>query len=750
MKWRTAAFFSFTVFASSLLLSHGAPSKPLILRDQIQEQVWLNLPQMLDQEVPFAGKFSTTPEGNWLIPLKATIPWQIPSDSGEGSVSTPANILEWSPAENKVVEAFRAAPNSDDVDMSVDDLVWDPTNERYWVLDRKTGVLLAYRFAPDEIETILVSRVRTVEVPVEPVLAVPPPVKPEPVIPDEVVISENPISTEGIDDWAMVEETHESVEPIEEAPLPMVEEQPTEPEPAPEPEYIEEIYEEAIQVVIRNRFGLPTQEMEVAALGLKSITDLYFLDETQRLIALGVDGEGYAALRPFKVTPDGELVLDEILRLEYQGAVGFVFWDAPSALWVLGSEQGLIEFTSQGRLVRRIDSPVLANMSDLIVRITPGLEGKPLSRDLVAFGAGAVRRLDWRRVDEDRIHRVPGKFPTIQAAINAAKNDDWILLNQGVYEENLRITGKSIHLVSAFAIAEDGYFIEATSLQPQTGPAIEVDADASLYLCGLRISKAAGGIISSGNLRVEHCEFSENEIGAILRGGQAEIADSEFRQNSSHGLVFEKATASLIERCLIKENGGDGVRILITPYDDVVFRTVIRRNEILGNQGAGIYFLDAPIMTQREFRIENNFIIGNKTAGLEVFLEQPDPKNLLATGPRTRSMVFLINNTIVKNPVGVLRGGNYRMINNIVAECEIAGVSDLKHHSLIIRNLFWSNKTNSIESNFSLDNNREEDPLFVGDDYILSVRSPAKQAGIPGNLWNDASDRSGADIGASR
>ncbi len=40
-------------------------------------------------------------------------------------------------------------------------------------------------------------------------------------------------------------------------------------------------------------------------------------------------------------------------------------------------------------------------------------------------------------------------------------------------------------------------------------------------------------------------------------------------------------------------------------------------------------------------------------------------------------------------------------------------------------------------------------PIFA-DDYILSVRSPAKRAGIPGNLWNDNSDRSGADIGASR
>lgn len=90
------------------------------------------------------------------------------------------------------------------------------------------------------------------------------------------------------------------------------------------------------------------------------------------------------------------------------------------------------------------------------------------------------------------------------------------------------------------------------------------------------------------------------------------------------------------------------------------------------------------------------------------------------------------------------------MVNNIVSGCSIAGVSGLRYHSLLIRNLFWENEEHSQNSNFNVRNNKEEDPVFVGDDYILSVRSPAKKAGIPGNLWNDTSDRSGADIGASR
>jgi parallel beta-helix repeat protein len=253
-----------------------------------------------------------------------------------------------------------------------------------------------------------------------------------------------------------------------------------------------------------------------------------------------------------------------------------------------------------------------------------------------------------------------------------------------------------------------------------------------------------------GQLNAQRLELVENEVGVQIAGGTAILSECIVSRNDRNGIEYTDATATLVEKCTFEENGKHGIYIAITPYDGVLFRTVIRHNQISGNGGAGIYFADQPITTQREFRIENNFILHNETAGVEVYLEQPDPKNLLPTGPRTRSAAYLVNNTIVGSPYGVLRGGNFRIVNNIFAQCSIAGIQDVDTHSVVIRNLFWENQENSVDSNFNSSNNIGDDPMFVGEDYVLSMRSPAKRAGIPGNLWNDTSDRSGTDIGASR
>lgn len=561
-------------------------------------------------------------------------------------------------------------------------------------------------------------------------------------------------NTEAAVEEILEETTGEAVveEPAEETPEEVVEEAVVVEPPAPQTKWVEETYEEEELLIVRHKFGAALQQYDLASLKLSSIADLHYDKETNAIVLLGEAEEGSKVVVSVQTSDDGSVIASDLINTDSSDPGDVIFIDKITKHWVTGGSEGLSVYARDGRLLRKTQSGMGDTFSDICNVPVLDESGEVVSSQWMVLHHGQVGILSWERPGEENIHHVPGEFVTIQAAVDAAKTDDWVILSPGIFKEKVFVTGKSINLISYYQTTEDLYFIENTVIQPEGDAAITLEGapDTSLYVSGLHLTGAAAGIHSSGNITLENLEIVNNENGAVFAGGTAVISDCDILDNRGDGVAYHSATATLLEKCNITGNTGHGINIVITPYDGKLYRTVIRRNDITENGGSGIHFEDAPITTQREFRVENNFIIGNKIAGVEVYLPQKDPKNLIPTGPRTKNSVFLVNNTIARNPVGVLRGGNYRMVNNIVAESSVVGIQNLMYHSLIIRNLFWENEEISIDSNYVERNNREEDPMFVGDDHILSVRSPAKRNGIPGNLWNDTSDRSGADIGASR
>ena len=526
---------------------------------------------------------------------------------------------------------------------------------------------------------------------------------------------------------------------------------PAEP-PAPVTKWVEEPYQEEQTIFVKHKFGDALRQYDLASLELESIADLQYDKETNTIIILGSNADGNDVIVSIRTSEDGSIVTSDLINTSTSDSSEVIFIDKVTRHWVIGGSEGLSVLARDGRLLRKTQSGMSDMFSDICNVPIVNEAGEVTGSQWMVFHYGQIGVLTWDRPGEDKIHHVPGEFVTIQAAVDAAKDGDWVMLSPGVYKESVKVVGKSINLISYYQTTEDLYFVENTVIRAENGAALSTEAvpNASLYVSGLHLTGSGVGLQSSGNITAENLEIVGNQTGALFSGGTAILSDCDILNNAGDGVVYRSATATLLERCSVTGNSGNGIDIAITPYDGELYRTVIRRNDITENGGSGIRFEDAPITTQREFRIENNFIISNKVAGVEVYLPQKDPKNPVPTGPRTKNSVYLINNTIVKNPVGVLRGGNYRMVNNIVAGSNVAAVKELMYHSLIIRNLFWENKEIAVDSNYQASNNREEDPVFVGNDYILSVRSPAKRAGIPGNLWNDDSDRSGADIGASR
>jgi parallel beta-helix repeat protein len=144
---------------------------------------------------------------------------------------------------------------------------------------------------------------------------------------------------------------------------------------------------------------------------------------------------------------------------------------------------------------------------------------------------------------------VPGQFPTIQAAVDAAATGDTILLSPGAYFENVNVGSKGVTLRSVSGAAD-------TSLFPFVGGSIISISDTvgEVTLQGLTIrdgtsaGPGAGILATNANVRLVSCVLLSNEtsdaIGAALyaSGSTISLESCEVRENVA--VLLEQSTVA--------------------------------------------------------------------------------------------------------------------------------------------------------------------------------------------------------------
>lgn len=786
-------------------MSVATPSRPIHLDDTLALVQRLSVEDMEVAGITNPVSFDYDEENNrWMVITAAPIQMRLQAGDLTEAVEGSFNIFELDPSTLSVVDAHLALPAEEGVNLDPVALMRDPLGSGFLVLDRASGSLLRYVYLPDEEKILIENATRWVEILVE---QEPVEVEEEYEIevdaPTGIQDAESGDEQKDDADGAIEGETDESpdealtvaAEAAENGAVANAEDSPVqaqeeveetlvegtqaasmEPEAAPaekprklirkavrrtwvtpEPkiERVEETYPVEKKIIVKRKFGSPSHRYPLDSMGITSVMTLGYDPVSGDLGVLG-NGEDESLVWLGLQWTDAGLESSGnrvVFGTSERDAKGLGV-DPVSGHWFVAfsGKSDLLEFTRDGRYLRKIAVPGFSDMGDLRFLANRNASGIVESCNLWVIGKQGIAAMEWSRGSDKRILWVPGSYPTIQSAIDASASDSWIVVSPGIYREPVKVSGKSVQLVSCMHLNGDAYFAESTIIESPEGNGVTVDfkSESNLYLAGMRIQNSKVGIASASTITVESCEILDNDLGVRMSGGTAMIQKTLIARNKTDGVRYADATASMIEYSRIIENGGNGIVVIITPYDKVLYRTVIRRNEIMNNGLSGILFEDQPIATNREFRIENNFLIKNARAGIEVHVEQQDPLNPVALGPRTKDPVFVINNTLSENDFGVLGGGNLKLINNIVSASTTAGIKDLKMHSIVDRNLFWKNKENSIESNFDLNANMEADPMFVGEDYTLSMRSPARGKGRTGNLWRDDSDRAGANLGASR
>ena len=148
---------------------------------------------------------------------------------------------------------------------------------------------------------------------------------------------------------------------------------------------------------------------------------------------------------------------------------------------------------------------------------------------------------------------IPSDHPTIQGGINISADGDTILVQPGIYYENLKFNGKNIKLFSLFVTTNDTSFISQTVLDGgQTDTVVKfIDGeDSTAVLQGFTLRNGDG----SGPV-----EFYSNGGGIGCKNNSnptlKDLIITENQSNYGAG-IFVFNSNPKIEKCRIFDNTG--------------------------------------------------------------------------------------------------------------------------------------------------------------------------------------------------
>jgi hypothetical protein len=325
--------------------------------------------------------------------------------------------------------------------------------------------------------------------------------------------------------------------------------------------------------------------------------------------------------------------------------------------------------------------------------------------------------------------RVPDDYTSIQAAIDAAPDGGTVLVAPGVYHEAVRISGKSVKLVSRFLLTRDPDDIQRTVLDGSIHPdpdleddidpvrpeviLVEDSAGPETTILGLTIRDGDDGIACNAKVRILYNRFVNNTDAIDYEGGGGECRFNYFVANDDDAVDFDEESAGLVANNEIRENDDDGIEIRLHPYRGKSLKIVIRDNLITGNGEDGIQIIDYPELSDRQITIERNVIINNAMSGIGFMANANTRENY--EGAPVPEAVAIVNNTIRGNQYGISGGANAHVINNIICDHQYAPLKNVAGRSVISHNLLWANGEKPIASSLNSGQIIEADPLLARD-----------------------------------
>jgi len=217
--------------------------------------------------------------------------------------------------------------------------------------------------------------------------------------------------------------------------------------------------------------------------------------------------------------------------------------------------------------------------------------------------------LSFAGLSHARVINIPDDEETIQAGIDAAENGDTVLVQPGIYYENINFDGKAITVASLILTTGDKAYIDSTVIDGnRNGSVVSFvnDEAEGTQLIGLTVRNGSGRrwfyddrnwIYAGGG--VFSMNASPSFRNCILTGNTVVEEDGR-----GGGIYLEGGTASFLN-CIVSANNAGGLSARST-------RITIRNSQLSGNTGSGGSIINSTVT------IEDSDISGNSGSGLGI------------------------------------------------------------------------------------------------------------------------------------
>ena len=387
---------------------------------------------------------------------------------------------------------------------------------------------------------------------------------------------------------------------------------------------------------------------------------------------------------------------------------------------------------------------------------------------------------------------VPEQYTTIQAAINTSVDNDTILVDSGIYYENIDFNGKRIVVMSRYIIEDDSSLIVSTIIDAGgEGSVVTFENNESneSVLQGFTIQNGIGNVRDpDGN-----GSFYTYGGGIYCNASEPIVKDCIIQDNTGDdgggGGIFCYDASPIFYGCLITENETDdvggglysrtgsspqffnceffdnvaeyGAGCYLRDESDPYMEDVIFRNNSANNTGGAIALKD-----DANLQANHLYIFNNSTDGLGggFYINNADPilsfiliaDNIASSGAggyiRNNSNISFTNATFSQNSAGLYGNGLYlrdgceiQFLNSILwgsEESQIYFRSDGDDVELNVSYTLMKDGEDSIEDNNNGDinwgpGNLENEPYFCNlsdGNYYLRENSPCIDGGQDNQL----------------